>query len=57
MQMLLPHSIPRKDVTEIIQYATERFIEVVPEIDMPGHAAAANRAYPEYSGGGSEKIS
>ncbi len=45
----------QKDIKEIIQYATERFIEVVPEIDMPGHAAAANRAYPEYSGGGSEK--
>lgn len=42
-------------IKEIIRYAAERFIEVIPEIDMPGHAAAANRAYPEYSGGGSEK--
>ena len=25
---------------------------IIPEIDMPGHATAANRAYPEYNGGG-----
>lgn len=43
------------DVKEIVQYASDRFIEIIPEIDMPGHAAAANRAYPEFSGGGSEK--
>lgn len=43
------------EVAELVQYAAERFIEVIPEIDMPGHAAAANRAYPEFSGGGSEK--
>jgi hexosaminidase len=41
------------DIKEIIAYATERFIVVIPEIDMPGHAAASNRAYPEFSGGGS----
>ncbi len=43
------------DIREIVRYAAERNIEVIPEIDMPGHATAANRAYPEYSGGGSEK--
>lgn len=37
---------------EIVQYAALRQIEIIPEIDMPGHATAANRAYPEYSGGG-----
>lgn len=36
-------------------YAADRNIEVIPEIDMPGHASAAVRAYPELSGGGSEK--
>ncbi|MGM9476107.1 beta-N-acetylhexosaminidase [Pedobacter sp. GSP4] len=41
------------DVREIVDYAAERFIKVIPEIDMPGHATAANKAYPEYSGGGS----
>src|SRR5690606_8380458 len=40
---------------EIVNYANDRFIEVIPEIDMPGHAAAANKAYPEFSGGGSAK--
>lgn len=32
---------------EIVQYAKERFITVVPEIEMPGHATAAIAAYPE----------
>ena len=39
------------DIREIVAYAKERFIDVIPEIDMPGHATAANRAYPEFSGG------
>ncbi|GAB3902528.1 beta-N-acetylhexosaminidase [Mucilaginibacter boryungensis] len=43
----------QQEVSEIINYAAERHIVVIPEIDMPGHATAANRAYPEYSGGGS----
>ncbi len=42
-------------VAEIVKYAAERFIEVIPEIDMPGHATAAAKAYPEFSGGGSAK--
>ncbi|SKB35261.1 beta-N-acetylhexosaminidase [Daejeonella lutea] len=45
----------QEDVKDIIAYAADRFITVIPEIDMPGHAAAANKAYPEFSGGGSEK--
>ncbi len=45
----------QSEIVEIINYAKGRFIEIIPEIDMPGHATAANRAYPEYSGGGSEK--
>lgn len=43
------------DIREIVAYAKERFIEVIPEIDMPGHASAANRAYPEFDGGGTER--
>ncbi len=35
---------------EIVQYAKERFITIVPEIDMPGHTNAANTAYPELNG-------
>jgi len=37
----------QKDVKEIIAYAKERHIEVIPEIDMPGHAQATIAAYPE----------
>ncbi len=44
----------QKEIKEIVKYAADRFIEVIPEIDMPGHASAANRAYPEFSGGGSK---
>ncbi|WP_343699886.1 beta-N-acetylhexosaminidase [Chitinophaga sp.] len=43
------------EIEEIVAYARERHITVIPEIDMPGHATAANRAYPEFSGGGSAK--
>ncbi len=45
----------QKQIAEIVQYAAARFIEVIPEIDMPGHATSAVKAYPEFSGGGSEK--
>lgn len=34
------------EAREIVQYAKERFITVVPEIEMPGHATAAIAAYP-----------
>lgn len=34
------------EVREIVHYAAERFIEVVPEIDIPGHAQAAIASYP-----------
>lgn len=34
------------DCREIVAYAAERHIEVVPEIEMPGHAQAALAAYP-----------
>ena len=45
----------QEDIKEIVTYAAKRQIEIIPEIDMPGHATAANRAYPEFSGGGSEE--
>jgi hexosaminidase len=34
------------DVREVVAYATERFVTVVPEIEMPGHSQAAIAAYP-----------
>lgn len=39
----------QEEIKEIIAYATERYITIVPEIEMPGHAIAALAAYPEYS--------
>ncbi len=36
------------EVREVVAYAAERHVAVVPEIEMPGHAAAALAAYPEY---------
>lgn len=44
-----PHSgfLSQDDLREIVAYAAERFIEVVPEIDIPGHSQAAIAAYPE----------
>lgn len=42
----------QEQIKEVVAYAAQRFITVIPEIDMPGHATAANKAYPEYSGGG-----
>ncbi|WP_207535370.1 beta-N-acetylhexosaminidase [Desertivirga arenae] len=43
-----PHSgfYSQKDVAEIIRYAAERHITVIPEIDIPGHTSAAIAAYP-----------
>jgi hexosaminidase len=38
-----------EDVQEILTYAAERSITVVPEIEMPGHCQAALAAYPELS--------
>jgi hexosaminidase len=35
------------DIREIVAYAAERHITVVPEIDVPGHSQAAITAYPE----------
>ena len=39
------------EIREIVRYAADRFITVVPEIEMPGHASAALASYPELSCG------
>jgi len=39
----------QEQIKDVVAYAAERFITVVPEIEMPGHAVAAIRAYPELS--------
>lgn len=47
-----PAFYTQDDIREVVAYAAERQIMVIPEIDMPGHATSACRAYPEVSGGG-----
>ncbi|MDR3127490.1 MAG: family 20 glycosylhydrolase [Tannerellaceae bacterium] len=37
------------EIREVIDYAAARYITIVPEIEMPGHALAAIAAYPELS--------
>lgn len=44
----------QKQVREIVSYAKQRGIQIIPEIDMPGHADAAVMAYPQHDGGGYE---
>jgi hexosaminidase len=39
----------QEEVKEIVKYAADRFITVIPEIELPGHASAAIAAYPELS--------
>jgi hexosaminidase len=43
-----PQYLTTADAREIVQYAADRHIMVVPEIEMPGHASAAARSYPEF---------
>lgn len=47
-----PTFYTQEEIKEVVRYAADRHIMVVPEIDMPGHAIAACKAYPEVSGGG-----
>jgi hexosaminidase len=39
----------QNDVKEVVAYAAARFINVIPEIELPGHSSAAIAAYPELS--------
>jgi len=43
------------DVNQVVNFAAQRHIVVVPEIDLPGHASAALAAYPELSASGGER--
>jgi hexosaminidase len=40
----------QEDIKEVVQYAKEHFVEILPEIDVPGHSLAAIVSYPELSG-------
>ncbi len=42
----------QEQYSEIVNYAKERYVTIVPEIDMPGHTNAALSSYPELNIGG-----
>lgn len=44
-----PYFYTQDQIREVVAYAKERHIEIIPEIDMPGHFVAALAAYPEFS--------
>ena len=44
-----PYFYTQEEIKEVVAYAKVRHIEIIPEIDMPGHFVAAMTAYPEYS--------
>jgi len=39
----------QEDIKEVVAYAKSKFIEVIPEVDVPGHSMAMLAAYPELS--------
>ncbi|PCI34704.1 MAG: hypothetical protein COB60_05795 [Flavobacteriaceae bacterium] len=43
--------LTEEEARDIAAYASERQIEIIPEIDMPGHMGALERAYPAFYGG------
>ena len=38
-----------EDIKELVKYASDRFVNILPEIDVPGHSLAAIASYPELS--------
>lgn len=44
-----PYYYTRQDVKEILEYAAERHIRVLPEIEIPGHVRSLLAAHPEFS--------
>jgi len=51
----IPHGgyYTQVELKELIRYAADRYITIIPEIDMPGHATALLAAYPELACSGS----
>jgi hexosaminidase len=39
----------QEQIKEVVKYAADRYITVIPEIEMPGHSSAAIAAYPQLS--------
>ena len=51
----IPHEgyYTQEEIKKVVAYASERFITIIPEIDLPGHTSSLIAAYPEY--GSSDK--
>ena len=39
----------KDEIREIVQYAAERYIDIIPEIEIPGHCCAVLESYPEFA--------
>ncbi len=39
----------QEQIKEVVKYAADRYITIIPEIEMPGHSSAAIAAYPQLS--------
>ncbi|MEG1587785.1 MAG: family 20 glycosylhydrolase [Mucinivorans sp.] len=48
-QVYGPFFYTQEQIKEVVAYANERYIDVIPEIELPGHGLAALTAYPEYA--------
>jgi hexosaminidase len=46
----------REELVEIVAYAADRHVTVVPDVDLPGHTQAAIAAYPELGGPGPTEV-
>lgn len=48
----------QEDIKEIVKYAMDHFVQVMPEVDVPGHSLAAIASYPDLTcGGGKYSVS
>ena len=45
--LIVVKKMPKEQAREIVEYAAQRYITVIPEIDLPGHMLGALAAYPE----------
>ena len=46
----------QEEYTDIVNYASRRHINIIPEIDMPGHTNAASLSYPILNGNGKKLV-
>lgn len=42
-----PYFFTQEEIKDVIQYAADRYVTIIPEIELPGHALAALASYPE----------